>query len=69
MWSTADKVRGRDKLAALSIAKETYAIKLDLLSSVHAVQRALDFVSLKRKEHDNNNSSSNKPCLSLVQSV
>lgn len=53
MWTLADSAEGRDKLSALAVAKDTYSMKLDLLSSVHAVERALDFVSLKRKEVTN----------------
>jgi hypothetical protein len=66
MWITAAKVEGRDKLAALSVAKDTYAMKLNLLSSVHAVQRALDFVSLKRKEHDNSKQLDNTTATNTV---
>ena len=38
----------RDKLQALSLAKECYAMKLDLLSSATVVQRAVDFVDRNR---------------------
>jgi hypothetical protein len=53
MWTLADASEGRDKLSALAVAKDTYSMKLDLLSSVHSVERALEFVSLKRKEVEN----------------
>ena len=50
-WNTAASAESeggansrRDKLQALSLAKECYAMKLDLLSSATVVQRAVDFV-------------------------
>ena len=38
----------RDKLQALSLAKECYAMKLDLLSSATIVDRAITFVENHR---------------------
>jgi RecG-like helicase len=38
----------REKIQALSLAKECYAMKLDLLSSSTVVQRAVDFVERNR---------------------
>ena len=38
----------RDKLQALFLAKECYAMKLDLLSSATVVQRAMNFVDRNR---------------------
>ena len=38
----------RERIQALSLAKECYAMKLDLLSSATVVQRAVDFVDRNR---------------------
>jgi hypothetical protein len=48
--ATADTDR-RDKLQALSLAKECYAMKLDLLSSATVVERAVRFVENHRHEN------------------
>ena len=42
----------REKMQALSLAKECYAMKLDLLSSATVVERAVQFVERNRKEFD-----------------
>jgi hypothetical protein len=47
--ATADTDR-RDKLQALSLAKECYAMKLDLLSSATVVERAVRFVENHRSQ-------------------
>jgi hypothetical protein len=51
-WSTAATATAdtdrRDKLQALSLAKECYDMKLDLLSSATVVERAVQFVDRNR---------------------
>ncbi len=51
-WYTATKAESegdrRDKLQARSLAKECYAMKLDLLSSATVVDRAVKFVDKHR---------------------
>jgi hypothetical protein len=51
-WDTAASAESngdrRDKLAALSLAKDCYAMKLDLLSSATVVDRAVHFVDRHR---------------------
>ena len=47
MSSDADSDK-KEKMQALSLAKECYAMKLDLLSSATVVQRAVDFVDRNR---------------------
>jgi hypothetical protein len=60
-WYTAAKAESegdrREQLQALTLAKECYAMKLDLLSSATVVDRALKFVEYHRM----NNVSNNKP--------
>lgn len=47
-WKTAETAESegnrRDKLQALALAKECYAMKLDLLSSATVIDRAIKFV-------------------------
>ena len=56
-WNTAGTAKAdttadrRDKLQALSLAKECYAMKLDLLSSATVVERAVRFVENHRHEN------------------
>jgi hypothetical protein len=51
-WKAADKAESdgdiRDRLQALSLAKECYAMKLDLLSSSTVVDRTVKFVDRHR---------------------
>jgi hypothetical protein len=51
-WKTADAAESegdrRDKLQALALAKECYAMKLDLLSSATVVDRAVKFLDRNR---------------------
>jgi hypothetical protein len=44
----------REKIQALSLAKECYSMKLDLLTNVTVVDDAIRFVSQKSKEPDYN---------------
>jgi hypothetical protein len=56
-WNTAVSAEAegsngrRDKLQALALAKECYAMKLDLLSSATVVERAVRFVENHRHEN------------------
>jgi hypothetical protein len=47
-YNTEDK---REKLQALSLAKECYSMKLDLLNNATVVDDAIRFVSCKSKEN------------------
>ena len=51
-WKTAASAESkgdrRDKLQALTLAKECYAMKLDLLTSATVVDRAIKFVEYRR---------------------
>ena len=55
-WNTAtDAEDKREKLQALSLAKECYSMKLDLLTNATVVDDAIRFVSSKSKENLNSN--------------
>ena len=55
-WNTADNTEDkREKIQALSLAKDCYSIKLDLLTNASVVDDAIRFVS---SSHNNKNSSS-----------
>jgi hypothetical protein len=57
-YNTEDK---REKLQALSLAKECYSMKLDLLNNATVVDDAIRFVSSKSKENQKSSpSDSNK---------
>jgi hypothetical protein len=47
--NTEDK---REKIQALSLAKECYSMKLDLLTNATVVDDAIRFASEKPKDHD-----------------
>jgi hypothetical protein len=50
-WSTAQNTEGkREKIQALSLAKDCYSMKLDLLTNATVVDDAIRFVSKKLKE-------------------
>src|ERR671936_727614 len=50
-WNTAQNTEDkREKIQALSLAKECYSMKLDLLTNVTVVDDAIRFVSVKSKE-------------------
>jgi hypothetical protein len=56
-WNTAQQTEdGREKIQALSLAKECYSMKLDLLTNASVVDDAIKFVS----NHNNNNSDNEK---------
>src|ERR671929_1834041 len=49
-WNTADNTEDkREKIQALSLAKECYSMKLDLLTNATVVDDAIRFVSQKSK--------------------
>jgi Trp operon repressor len=50
-WNTAQQTEDRrEKIQALSLAKECYSMKLELLTNATVVDDAIRFVSLKSKE-------------------
>jgi transposase len=56
-WTTSYKTEDkREKIQALSLAKECYSMKLDLLTNATVVDDAIRFVSSKTKESSNSNS-------------
>jgi hypothetical protein len=58
-WNTADNtVDKREKIQALSLAKECYSMKLDLLTNATVVDDAIRFVSGKSKDTEKIKSSS-----------
>jgi hypothetical protein len=57
-WNTAhDLEHKREKLQALSLAKECYSMKLDLLTNATVVDDAIRFVSQKSKDKEKMESS------------
>jgi hypothetical protein len=60
-WNTSqDTEDNREKLQALSLAKECYSMKLDLLTNAAVVDDAIRFVSDKSKEKVKSSSNSNQ---------
>ena len=64
-WDTANNTEDkREKIQALSLAKECYSMKLDLLTNATVVDDAIRFVSSKTKENlkssDEDDKESNK---------
>src|ERR671934_1539496 len=58
-WSTSQQTQdGREKIQALSLAKECYSMKLDLLTNATVVDDAIRFVSQKSKDNEKLQSSS-----------
>jgi DNA-binding MarR family transcriptional regulator len=54
-WSTSQHTEDRrDKIQALSLAKECYSMKLDLLTNATVVDDAIRFVSESEKSKDKN---------------
>ena len=52
-WNTAqDTEDKREKIQALSLAKECYSMKLDLLTNATVVDDAIRFVSDRSKEEE-----------------
>jgi hypothetical protein len=51
-WNTSQQTEdGREKIQALSLAKDCYSMKLDLLTNAAVVDDAIRFVSSKTKEN------------------
>jgi predicted transcriptional regulator len=48
-WNTEDK---REKIQALSLAKECYSMKLDMLTNASVVDDAIRFVSQRSKDNE-----------------
>jgi hypothetical protein len=60
-WNTANSQNGKDKLHALSLAKDCYSMKLELLTNATIVEDALKFVDRNNTNKNNKEeSSSNK---------
>jgi Trp operon repressor len=60
-WSTAQNTEDkREKIQALSLAKECYSMKLELLTNATVVDDAIRFVSRKSKEKGESTHSSNE---------
>jgi Trp operon repressor len=60
-WNTAQNTEDkREKIQALSLAKECYSMKLDLLTNATVVDDAIRFVSQKSKEKVESMGSSNE---------
>jgi hypothetical protein len=58
-WDTADNTEDkREKMQALSLAKECYSMKMDLLTNATVVDDAIRFVSHQSKEKPKSSSSS-----------
>ena len=54
-WNTAQSAEDkREKIQALSLAKECYSMKLDLLTNATVVDDAIRFVSERSKKTNNN---------------
>jgi hypothetical protein len=60
-WDTAQNTEDkREKIQALSLAKECYSMKLDLLTNATVVDDAIRFVSQKSKENEEPTNSDDK---------
>jgi hypothetical protein len=61
MWTASDKAGEdtKEKVLALSLAKEVYSMKLDLLSNVSTVEATMKFIA-DYKNNNNNNNSNNR---------
>ena len=54
-WNTVQQTEDkREKIQALSLARDCYTLKLDLLTNATVVDDAIRFVSGYEKEHNNN---------------
>ncbi|MFL6379345.1 MAG: hypothetical protein ACJ72R_18065 [Nitrososphaeraceae archaeon] len=61
VWNTAQSTEDkREKIQALSLAKDCYSMKLDLLTNATVVDDAIRFVSQKAEEKSSSSSSSNE---------
>src|SRR5437763_6021964 len=60
-WNTAQNTEDkREKIQALSLAKECYSMNLDLLTNATVVEDAIRFVSQKSTERIKSSTSSNE---------
>jgi Trp operon repressor len=60
-WNTSQQTEdNREKIQALSLAKECYSMKLDLLTNATVVDDAIRFVSQKSKSSSNNSNEGDK---------
>ena len=60
-WNTAQNTDDeREKIQALSLAKECYSMKMDLLTNATVVDDAIRFVSQKSKDKENLESSADR---------
>jgi Trp operon repressor len=60
-WNTANQTEDkREKIQALSLAKECYSMKLDLLTNATVVDDAIRFVSSNRSKNNQKSFSSNE---------
>jgi hypothetical protein len=60
-WNTAANTEDkREKIQALSLAKECYSMKLDLLTNATVVDDAIRFVSGKSKDKEKSLANSNE---------
>jgi hypothetical protein len=60
-WNTAQTTEDRrEKIQALSLAKECYSMKLDLLTNATVVDDAIRFVSGRSKERLKSSTNSNE---------
>src|ERR1051325_2645600 len=60
-WNTAQNTEDkREKIQALSLAKECYSMKLDLLTNATVVDDAIRFVSTKSKDKQKSSANSNE---------
>lgn len=62
-WNTSQQTEGkREKIQALSLAKECYSMKLDLLTNATVVEDAIRFVNTcASKEDENDKESKEQP--------
>jgi cobalamin biosynthesis protein CobT len=60
-WNTSQQTEdGRQKIQALSLAKECYSMKLDLLTNATVVDDAIRFISQKSNEKGGSTDSGNE---------
>lgn len=61
-WNTSQKTDdNREKIQALSLAKDCYGMKLDLLTNVSVIDKAIEFVEQNQKQKQNNVPPSSNP--------
>lgn len=52
-WSTSyETTDNREKIQALSLAKDCYSMKLDLLTNADVVDEVIKFIENEREKHD-----------------